>query len=594
MIKSLKTSFRFLGLVFTADYKMFFLLIATNIAPSVFPFINAYTYKLIIDTLISSFYSGESPVRQLLVLGTVRLFISLLESLNYKLIEFVNYLLSAKFPSYLNSVILSKIANLDISYFEDPDFKNKLEKVRETYNWQPLNLLNNSISVLSGIVQTTIALVAVVNLNFFIIPIILLAAIPEFIAQIKSSKVAYAIWNWQSPLQRRFWYLANILQDASHIKEIKVFKLSKKLINEIKKIHQVFYKDNYIAAKNGFFLRSSSSTIGSLVFFGVEAYIIFQAFLKKITIGDISFYSNAVFSFQSGLGGLIKSLNATYESSLYINSIFEILDTNSKIKSPDNATFLNPTTIKSIEFKNVSFAYKENQKEILSNFSLKIEAGTKVALVGENGVGKSTIIKLLLRLYDATAGEILINGVNIKNISLSNLYDIVGVIFQDFNKYEFSVEDNIAFGNPQLKKDDNLIVQSSAKASADNFIQKLPYKYKQMLGNSFEDGKELSVGQWQKIALARVFYKNSPVLVLDEPTSAIDARAEAEIFNIVNNLSKGKTIIFISHRFSTVRYADIIYVISDGKISESGSHNELMLKDGEYAALFKLQAHGYV
>jgi ATP-binding cassette subfamily B protein len=288
-----------------------------------------------------------------------------------------------------------------------------------------------------------------------------------------------------------------------------------------------------------------------------------------------------VSNFQTGLGGFFSNINAIFEQSLYVNSVFELMELEPKVKMPEHPIPLKIKAAPKIEFKNVSFKYPDTKNYILKNFSLSIESGEKVAFVGENGAGKSTMIKLLARFYDVDEGEILINGINIKDVDLSEWY-----------KYEASAKENINFGNIDLD-DTQKIIDASVSAGSHQMIQKFENQYEQMLGRLFDQGIEPSGGQWQKIALARAFFRNAPVLVLDEPTASIDAKAESEIFNRVERLSKDKTVIIISHRFSTVRNADKIYVIDGGKIIESGEHHQLMKLDGHYAELFNLQAKGY-
>lgn len=293
------------------------------------------------------------------------------------------------------------------------------------------------------------------------------------------------------------------------------------------------------------------------------------------------------------MGGLLRNLNTVFDSSLYVQSLFDILEVQPIIKESEHPVKIDSNRPPLIEFKNVSFAYPDTSYKILDNFSLTINPGEKVAFVGENGAGKSTIIKLLTRFYDVSAGEILINGINIKELSLEDWYSHIGVLFQDFNRYEDAASENIYLGKNNQPKEIEQIVTASKLAGSHEMVEKFDKKYEQMLGRMFEGGLELSGGQWQKIALARAFFRNAPILVLDEPTSAIDAKAESQIFERVEKLSRDKTVIIISHRFSTVRNADKIFVMDKGRIKESGTHQELLKLNGQYAEMFRLQAKGY-
>lgn len=590
---SIKTTLKVAGLVYKTEKRFFVMAVFTTTLLSIIPFIDAYIYKLIIDVLIN-YISKSSAIdfNYLYLLIALRIVSYITSNIFYQAQNYFITLIAAKLPITINELLLSKISSLDIEYFERPDFKNLLEKVREAHNFRPQNLLTNFLYVLQNVTTLIIALFAIAQFNIFLTLVVLLFTIPEYISRLNISKVSYTIWSWNSPLKKRFYYIADILQDAKFIKELKVFGLGKRLLQDMKDIQNKFYEDNLSISKKSFKYSSSTGILGSLIFVSFEVYVFLQALASKITVGDVSFYSQIVSNFQRGLSGFFYTVNNVYDDSLYVKSIFDVLDIENLIKEP-----LSPVKkelqIPKIEFKNVTFRYPSSKKLVLKNFSLIIEPGQKIAIVGENGAGKSTIIKLLSRLYDVDSGEILIDGTNVKEFLTQDLCKYFGVIYQDFCQYDYSVEENIYFGDITKKLDDKNIFVASKKSSADTFINKLPHGYKQVLGTSFEGSVELSQGQWQKIALARAFYRNASVLVLDEPTASIDARAEAEIFEKVNSLSEGKTVIVISHRFSTVRMADVICVISNGEIVEKGSHKQLMQQNGEYAALFQLQAKGY-
>ncbi len=291
---------------------------------------------------------------------------------------------------------------------------------------------------------------------------------------------------------------------------------------------------------------------------------------------------------------MFRNLSFIFDQSQYVQEMFAVVDTDTKVPVPTKPIKLGAGKPPRIEFREVSFTYPGSSQKVLDKFSLTVEPGQKVAFVGENGAGKTTLVKLLGRFYDIDEGEILIDGVNIKQLDLPSWYETLGVLFQDFIKYEYPLKDNIRFGNAKLAQDMAAIVEAAKQAGADSVADQLPDKYNQVLGRTFEGGIDISTGQWQKVALARGFYRDARVLILDEPTAAIDARAESEIFERVERLAENKTVLIISHRFSTVRNADKIYVIESGKIIEGGSHEELIQLKGTYATLFNLQAKGYL
>lgn len=588
---TLAVSRRLLKIAWEVDPVLFSIYFLVGMLPAIIPFVSSYVYKLIIDFVVESIRGNVFdyfPLYFLIFLGAVLYFI---QQAVFSTQAYLEILFFTKLPIYLNQLILGKISTLDMEYFENSDFKNSLEKVRETSSFRPQALLNEIIYMAQSFLQVSIALVAIIHLNWLLIVIVLIAAVPEFVNRTIRSKVSWGIWNANSEIRKRYWYLSTLLQSVESVKEIKLFSLGKRFLKEIKTLQLKFYRENAQVAKTNYFYNVGFGSLSVFIFIGVQTYVVFQALSRKVTIGDIEFYRGVVNNFSNGLGGFFRNVNQILDHSLYVESIFEVLDAKPLLKEKSDAVILHGDKAPVIEFKNVSFSYPGSKKHILHNFSLIINPGEKVAFVGENGAGKSTLIRLLSRFYDVTAGEILIDKVNIKDLEVSSWYKKIGVLFQDFARYEHSVKDNIHFGD--ITKNSESISDASALSGADEFIEKLDAKYDQMLGKTFEKGEAISTGQWQKIALARAFFRNAPILVLDEPTASIDARAESEIFERVESLSKDKTVIIISHRFSTVRNADRIFVIDTGKIIETGNHKELMKLNGQYAKLFTLQAKGY-
>lgn len=591
--QTVSVSWRMLKLVWKTDRLLF---IGTTIAvlvPAVVPFLNAYIAKLVIDRVVEIVGGAPFVPADFYPLLFFSIATYFLQDVAFRTQGFMERLLWTKVPIYLNQLVFEKLSTLDMQYFENDKFRNLIEKVRESIGHRPQNLVDNILFAAQSLLRLIIAFIALANLNWFFILLVSLVAIPEFINQTAQSKLSWGIWSDNSAFRKRFGYLNHLLFHHREVKEIKIFRLAKKFIDEAKSIQNKFYNDNKKLAQKSLYYGLIFNGLSTAVFIGIQIYVIFEALAKRVTVGDINFYGQVISNFQNGLGGLLRNLNGVFESNLYIQSIFDLLDSEPIVKPPQKPLKLNTQKALTIEFKNVTFTYPESKAKILNNFSLLINPGDKIAFVGENGAGKSTIIKLLVRFYDVNEGEILINGINIKDLDIDDLYQHIGVLFQDFNNYEDPVRDNIYFGDIHREENLDEIIKASISAGAHPMIQKLDKGYKQMLGKTFEGGIELSGGQWQKIALSRAFFRNAPVLVLDEPTAAIDAKAEAEIFGRVEKLSKDKTVIIISHRFSTVRNADKIYVIDNGKIVESGSHEQLMKEDGQYASLFKLQARGY-
>ncbi len=590
---TVKVSLRLLGLLWSIDKK---LLIANGVAmmiPAFMPFVYAYIFKLLIDHIVVVVAGGEINLNAVTITLASLLGAYTVQNLSYILQDYFNRLIYSKVPISLYGKVLSKISSLDMAYFEDPEFRNTLEKVKDSYHWRPLNMMESLFFGFQSLVQIVVAVVILSKLSVVLILAVVLLAIPEFITRIRESQLSWGIWDAQSRDRKKFWYVSDLLQQRDSVKELKIFHLPNWFLNEVRSLQERIYKENKALATKYLILSSLFGFFANFSYLGAVIFIIYKAITQKITIGDVGYYTTVLGSFSNGIGGVFRNVAKIFSESLYVSSVFEVLDAKPKIIQPKNPVKLNLKKSPEIEFKNVSFVYPSTKDFVLKDFNLKIKPGEKIAFVGENGAGKSTIIKLLARFYDVTKGQILINGIDIKNINLEEWYKDFGVLFQDFVKYEYTAKENIRFGKITKEMNMKKIIDAATSSGADPLIKKFEKGYDQMLGRTFEEGIELSAGQWQKVALARGFLKDAKILVLDEPTSVIDAKAETEIFNKVEKLSRDKTVIIISHRFSTVRNADKIYVIDEGKIIEEGTHEALMKHEGQYATLFNLQAKGY-
>ncbi len=590
---SVATSVGVLKLVWDANPWLLLGNVISFVVPTILPFVNIYIYKLIIDAVVTATATKQVTLEPILFLVVLRFFTSYLQDISYKLQTYFNHVLWLKIPMKMSELVFGKLNNLDLRYFEDSQFKKLLKNIDETYRYRTLNLLDFLMYSLQSLVQLLIASIAIATVHWSLIIVVLFAAGVEFVYQLNRAEIEWGIWWGTSPDRVKFNYLTNILQDAQSIKEIKIFQLGSHFLQELIAVQRKFYLETRNAAKKNLLVSSGISLLSNIASIGIEVFIVFRALLGFLTVGDIGFYSGVVINFQNGISGLLRNIGNVFEATLYVENFFELLAAKPFVIHSQNGVIIDQKTAPLIEFKDVFFTYPDSKKATLKHFSLTIKPGEKIAFVGENGAGKSTIVKLLARFYDVDAGEILINGTNIKELDLPSWHQHIGVLFQDFNRYQHTATENIFFGNIRAEKNAAHIKTAAHSAGADAVIEKLTNSYDQMLGKTFDEGAELSTGQWQKIALARSFFRNAPILILDEPTAAIDAKTEAEIFENVEKLSKEKNVLIISHRFSTVRNADKIYVIDNGRILESGSHHQLMKKHGKYAQLFSLQAKGY-
>jgi len=393
---------------------------------------------------------------------------------------------------------------------------------------------------------------------------------------------------------RLFSYIRLTFSMPATSKEIAIFKNGPQLLEKFKATHRRYYKRFEKAYEGSLFMMIITGLVQISALFITQAINIAAVLAGKLTIGSFTLFFQQTIVLSGSAIQTLDDYSSMNMRSKYIDNYFEFMKYPNAIVLPKKAESLpKKPTPPVIEFKNVFFKYPDSERFVLKDFSLKIRSGEKIALVGENGAGKSTIIKLILRFYDVSDGEILINGVNIKNLDLNEWYREIGALFQDFIKYQFTFRENIIYGNLEKKDDLKAFKEALKKSGAENILLDLPNKEDQIVGKTFEEGIDLSGGQWQKLALARAFFRDAPVLILDEPTSAIDAKAEYEIFENVQKLQADKTVIIISHRFSTVRNADRIVVLDEGKIIEEGNHKALIDKKGLYEELFNIQAKGY-
>lgn len=501
-------------------------------------------------------------------------------------------LLRAQLGQRVNVMILDKALTLDLEQFEDSEFYDKLTRARREASSRPLSLVMRTF----GLAQNAVSLVSfallLAGFSPWAVVVLFAAGLPAFIAETKFSGDAFRLFRWRAPETRMQMYLETVIAREDYAKEVKLFGLGPRLLDRYRAIFEKLYAEDRALTIRRDLWGFSLGLIATVALYGAYAWIALTAVAGAITLGAMTMYLMLFRQGQSAVSASLAAVGGMYEDNLYLSTLYEYLETPVAAQRGDLQKGPDPTD--GIRFEHVSFTYPDAARPALEDITLHIRPGTSIALVGENGSGKTTLIKLLTRLYRPTAGRILLDGLDLEQWDSEVLRQRVGVIFQDFARYQLLVGENVGAGDEPNFDDESRWRDAAAKGQADRFIEELPAGYRTQLGKWFKDGRELSGGQWQKIALSRAFMRlRADVLVLDEPTAAMDAQAEADVFEHFRQLARERITILISHRFSTVRMADQIAVLDGGRIVERGTHQQLLAQHGRYATLFELQARGY-
>jgi ATP-binding cassette, subfamily B, bacterial len=555
------------------------------------PLASLYGTKLLIDALTQSqtATSFQQIFHLVLLLGGL----TLAQNLCTSFAEVVNTAQSQRVADDMRDRLHAKSIEVDLEYYENAQYFDTLRRAQVEAAFRPTRVLQRLVQV----AQASISLLAMVglllSLHWGIAGVLFVAALPAVAVRLKYSGVLFHWQKQKTATERQAEYMTWLLTGDSFAKEIRLFNLGKYFSDRFSQLRHQLYQEvlklSLQRASAGFLAQG----LGSVIVFSAYGFILYQAFQGKLRLGDLFLYYQAFERGQTALKDLLSNISGLYEDNLFLANLYDFLNLKPRMVLPAQSQLIPQPFLKAITFTDVSFQYSNSTRQALHHINLSIHPGEIIALVGENGSGKTTLIKLLCRLYDPSQGQIAIDGTDLREFSPIDLRREISVIFQDYAKYNLTALDNIWLGNIDKPANQTSIAHAAQRSGAASIIEKLPQGYQTILGKLFENGEELSIGQWQKIALARAFLRESQIIVLDEPTSAMDPKAEAEVFEQFRNLIQDQAAILISHRLSTVKMADRIYVLQEGRIVEQGTHTHLIQQGGLYAHLFETQAQQY-
>lgn len=585
------------ALVWASSKWMTLLMVVLTLAFAFLPATQAWVGKLIVDQVVALMNAGTDPMaglQQMLPLLGLEFGLLAVSAVGGQAKSLVESVINAKLNLHINEKIIRKALQLDLHYFEDSEFYDKLQNARREADRRALSIVMGSFNLIQSLITLTSFAVLLIRFSPWLTLVLFVAVLPSFVSQEYFARQNFRLLSRRAPERRQMGYYEQLLTVDSYVKEIKLFGVGHPLLKRYSEMFWKFFREDMALSTKRSAASVGLTLLSSLTYYFAYGWIILRAIGQTITLGDMTLYLGVFRQSQGTVSSLFRGVADLYENSLFMSNLFTFLDLEPQMAPVQNGKVLPATLYQGVEFRNVSFRYPGRDEYALRNVNLTIRPGEKIALVGANGAGKTTLIKLLTRLYDPTEGQILVDGVDVRDYNVAAWQEKIGVIFQDFVRYQMTVGENIGLGQVEAMDDHARIMTAADKGGATPLVATLPQGYDTMLGKWFQKGHELSGGEWQKIAISRAFMRDAEILVLDEPTAALDAQQEYQIFQRFRELTADKMAVLISHRFSTVRMADRIAVISDGTIAELGSHEELMaIPGGLYQHLFNIQAMGY-
>lgn len=563
-----------------------------RLAAALLPIALLWITKLIVDGIVHAVSTHQSVPTRFWWLVVIEFCLAVTASVLARVIDYLDSLLADKYTRHVSIEVMRHAAELDLIAYEDPVFYDRLERARVQAT-DRLGMIQTIGRLVQQAITTVTLSISIVVFSPWLLLLLVAGVVPAFLGESHFAFLGYAKNFRQTPIRRQLDYLRVLGGSKEAAKELKLFGLRDFLTRRFAALSDQIYAENVNLSRRRLIAGVFLSVIGAVGYYAAYVFVIWRTVLGIYSIGTLTFLSGAILQASGNIQQVFSMVSSIADQALFLTDLLAFFEMQPTIRSKPNALPAPRPMACGFEFRDVSFQYPGSSRIVLRNLNFRLRPGERVALIGENGEGKTTIVKLMTRLYDPSEGQILLDGIDLREYDLDDLYDEIGVIFQDFMRYEMTARENIGIGRIEEMHHQRRLEVAARKGMADQVIARLPRGYEQILGRRFETGVDLSGGEWQKVALARAYLRDAQVLILDEPTAALDARSEFEVFQRFSELTSGKTALFISHRFSTVRMADRIVVLAGGHIVEDGSHDELSALRGRYAEMFELQAASY-
>jgi len=585
---------RALRMVWQASPRLALAQLVMIAAQATLPLLLLYLLKLIVDAITATIGSPTPDLaRHLLWLvcgaGAAALAYAVISELALLIGDTQKWVVSDN----VNQLLHEKSITVDVDFYEDPQHQNTFHRAQAEAAQRPTQVLLDLLRTVRGVMSFVGVMGLLWAFHWVFLALLMLAALPAIFVRLKYDRIRYRRGFYWTPIERKAWYVQRVLVDKLFAKEVRLLHLGPHFLKRYRELRDQLRKEQWSIATRRSASMIVAELIGVVASYGSFAFVAYWALYRQVTIGDFVLFYQAFQRGRDCLHDLLDAAGNLHEHGLFLSSFYTFLDIPQRVAEPPRPQAVAQPMRRGITFDHVSFRYPSREHDVLNDLSLTIPAGKIVALVGKNGAGKTTLVKLLCRLYDPTSGAICIDGVDLRQLATRSLQNMIAVVPQDYVPYCATVRENIWFGNVDLRPEDKRIGEAARLAGAEQFIQKLDRSYETSLGTAFDNGVDLSIGEWQKMAIARAFFRDAPILILDEPTSNLDAHAEHDVFQHFRKVARGRTTIVISHRLSIVRDADQICVLENGGIAEQGSHEELTLLGGSYARMFEVQANYY-